>query len=369
MKVPPLDLVRQYETLKEEIDSAVAKVLRSGHFILGEEVEKLEEEIARFVGVRFAVACASGSDALLLPLMALGVGPQDEVITTPFTFVATATAIARLGARPVFADIDPRTFNIRPDCVEAAITPKTRAIILVDLFGQCAPLRTVQEIAAPRRIAVIEDACQSIGATHHGRPAGSFGTAAAFSFYPTKNLSAAGDSGMVVTDDEALARRLRLLRVHGSARRYHHDVIGVNSRMDAIQAAILRVKLPRLPEWSGRRRDVARRYDGAFAHLPLETPFVLPENSHVFHQYVLRVPGRDALFRRLAADGVSVETYYPLPLHLQPCFGYLGYRRGSFPCAEEAAERVLALPIFPEMTDGEVRAVVRSVERNVDVSP
>ena len=365
MIVPPLDLKRQYQSLKDELDSAVLAVLAGGSYALGPEVEAFEREIADYLGVKHAVACASGSDALLLALMALDVGPGDEVITTPFTFFATASTVTRLGARPVFVDIRPDTFNIDPDLIEPAVTDRTRAIIPVHLFGQCARMDVINDIAARHALPVIEDACQSIGARQAGAPAGTLGAAAAFSFYPAKNLAAAGDAGLLTTSDDNLASRLRRLRLHGADQLYRHNEIGINSRMDALQGAILRVKLKALPRWTARRQEIAARYDSAFRDLPLTTPACDPDNQHVYYQYVLRVPDRDALARKLTDAGVAVRIYYPLPLHLQPCFGYLSYARGDFPHAEKAADEVLALPVFPEMTSGELDTVIRSVIDNL----
>ena len=361
MKVPALDLVRQHRHLKEEIDAAVMSVLASGGYVLGVEVEAFEREFAASAGVEHAIACASGSDALLLALMAMDVGPGDEVITSPFTFFATASCIVRLGARPVFADIDPETYNIDPAGVAAAITERTRGIIPVHLYGQCADMTTINEIAADAGVPVIEDACQAVGATHDGKAAGSMGAVGCFSFYPTKNLGAAGDAGMMTTQDADLARRLRRLRVHGSDRRYYHDELGINSRMDAFQGAILRVKLRRLSAWTEARRRIAARYDAAFAETDAKTPAVAPGNEHVYYQYVVRVPDRDALAAALREDGITVETYYPIPLHLQRCFADLGYGEGSCPQSEAAARETLALPVFAEMAEGEVNAVIDAV--------
>ena len=363
MKVPPLDLVRQYHAIKDELDAAVGEVMASGRYVLGEHVERLEGEIAQDVGVAHAVACASGSDALLLSLVALGVGPGDEVVTTPFTFFATASCIARLGARPVFADIDPQTFNLDPAVVGDAITDRTRAIIPVHLYGQCADMTALARVADARGVPIIEDACQAIGASHRGRFAGSMGATGCFSFYPTKNLSAAGDAGMITTNDDALADQLRRLRVHGSGRRYHHDSLGINSRMDAFQGAVLRVKLRHLPAWNEARRAIAQRYDEAFASLDVTTPVVADGNTHVYHQYVIRAENRDALAGHMREDGVAVETYYPIPLHLQTCFAGLGYTEGAFPSSERASKETMALPVFAEMTDEEITAVTDSLAR------
>ena len=361
MKVPALDLARQYRSLKEELDAAVLGVLAAGRYALGPEVDAFEREFAAYVDIDHAVACASGSDALLLALMALNVGPGDEVITSPFTFFATASCIVRLGARPVFADIDPETYNIDPARAAEAITAKTRAMIPVHLYGQCADMTEIGRIAADAGVPVIEDACQAVGATHKGKASGAMGAIGCFSFYPTKNLGAAGDAGMMTTNDADLARRLRRLRVHGSDRRYYHDELGINSRMDGFQGAILRVKLKKLPAWNDVRRGVAARYDDAFADTDAKTPAVAPGNKHVYHQYVVRVADCDALCAALRADGISVETYYPVPLHLQRCFADLGCGEGSFPHAEAAARETIALPMFAEITDEEVNAVIDAV--------
>ena len=354
MQVPLLDLKRQHAALREELCAATERVIDSQQFVLGEEVRLLEEEIARYSQARHAVGCASGSDALLLALMALDLKAGDEVITTPFSFFATAGSIARTGARPVFVDIEPRTYNLDPSLVEAAITERTRAIMPVHLYGQCVEMDALLEIAARYELPVIEDAAQAIGAEDAGRRAGSLGLIGCFSFYPTKNLGGAGDGGMLTTDDDALAARLRRLRVHGGATEYLHQEIGINSRLDALQAAILRVKLPHLDGWSEGRRERAETYSRLLtkAHLAfdLRLPFIRENARHIFHQFVVRVPlHRDALIEHLRAHGVGVKIYYPVPLHLQECFEYLGYREGVLPLAERAARETLALPIYPEL--------------------
>ena len=356
MKVPLIDLSGQHQFLRPKLLDAVARVIDSQQFVLGPEVAALEEEIASYSTTNFAIGCASGSDALLLALMALDIKAGDEVITTPFTFFATGSAIARLGARPQFVDIDPRTYNINPALVEAAITERTRAILPVHMYGQCADMNALLEIARRRDLPVVEDAAQAIGATDRGRRAGSMGQLGSFSFYPTKNLGGAGDGGMVVTNDESLATRVRKLRVHGGATEYQHDEVGINSRLDAMQAAILRVKLEYLEEWSEARRRKAALYDellheedrsGKFIR-----PFVRAEARHIFHQYVIRAPGyRDELMQHLSQHGVGSKIYYPVPLHLQQCFAYLNYKRGEFPEAERASLETVALPCFPEITE------------------
>lgn len=367
MKVPLLDLRAQYEPLREETRAAIDRVLESQGFVLGEDVRALEEEIAAYTGARHAVGCANGSDALLLALMALDVKAGDEVVTTPYSFFATAGSIARLGARPVFVDIDPRTYNIDPAQIEAAITGRTRVLLPVHLYGQCAQMDALAEVAARRELPLIEDAAQAIGAEDGGRRAGSMGAIGCFSFYPTKNLGGAGDGGMLSTDDDALAARLRSLRVHGEATKYHHKEIGFNSRLDSLQAAVLRAKLPHLDAWSDARALHAARYRELFADAGLleviDLPFERGDARHIYNQFVVRVRDdkRDALIEHLRASGVGTEVYYPVPLHLQECFGYLGYREGDFPESERAARETLALPVYPELTEEQQRYVVDSV--------
>ncbi|MDQ3907119.1 MAG: DegT/DnrJ/EryC1/StrS family aminotransferase, partial [Acidobacteriota bacterium] len=330
MKVPLLDLRAQYETLREETRAAVDRVFESQGFVLGPDVRALEEEIAAYCGTRHAVGCANGSDALLLALMALGVRAGDEVITTPFSFFATAGAIARLGARPVFVDIDPRTYNIDAERIEAAISERTRAVMPVHLYGQCAEMDALTSVARRHDLPVVEDAAQAIGAEDAGRRAGSLGRVGCFSFYPTKNLGGAGDGGMLTSDDDALASRLRALRVHGESSKYHHREIGFNSRLDSLQAAVLRVKLPHLDAWSDARARNAARYRELLRDAGLleeiEPPFEREGARHIYNQFVVRVGGarRDALVQHLKDAGVGTEIYYPVPLHLQECFRYLG---------------------------------------------
>ena len=362
---PFLDLDAQFRSIRAEIMPAVERVLASQKFILGPDVAELESEVANFVGCRYAVGCASGSDALTLALMACGVDAGDEVITTPFTFVATAGSIVRTGAKPVFADVDPETYNINPNRLEAAITPRTKAIIPVHLFGMTAPMKEIKEIAQRHGLAVIEDAAQAIGAAYYGAPAGTLGDIACFSFFPSKNLGGAGDGGMVTTNDEALADRLKVLRVHGSRRKYHYEMLGMNSRLDTLQAAILRVKLHHLDEWTGERRKHATFYQSLFAQAGLDDairlPLEPPPYFHVFNQYVIRTRQRDALREHLTSSGIPTEIYYPLPLHLQPAFGFLGHRRGDFPVSEEVSREVLALPVFPELTEQQQETVVTAI--------
>jgi dTDP-4-amino-4,6-dideoxygalactose transaminase len=364
MPVPLLDLRAQHAAIGAEVVRAMIEVVDSQHFILGEQVERLEAEVAQLSRTRFAIGCASGTDALLLPLRALDVGRGDEVITTPFTFFATAGTIHNVGATPVFVDIDPATFNIDPSAVRAAVTPRTKAVVPVDLFGQMAVLEEVA--AAARGIPVIEDAAQSIGARRRidgkWRMAGEVPTVGTFSFFPSKNLGGYGDGGMMVTQDEAIATRLRRLRVHGGAKQYLHDEVGYNSRLDALQAAVLRAKLPHLAGWSAKRRENARFYDSALDGIRyVRTPVIDPNNESIVNQYTIRVERRDELQAYLKAREIGTAVYYPLPLHLQPCFSYLGYRRGSCPEAERAAGEVISLPIYPELTRAQLEEVAGAI--------
>jgi dTDP-4-amino-4,6-dideoxygalactose transaminase len=366
MNVPLLDLQAQYASLRDDLRQAIERVMDSQRFVLGDEVRELENSIAQYCGAKHAVGCASGSDALLLALMALDLKPGDEVITTPFSFFATGAAIARVGARPVFVDIDPRSYNIDPSRVADAITPRTRAIVPVHLYGQCAPMDPLLEIGERRGIAIIEDAAQAIGATDNGRRAGSMGLTGCFSFYPTKNLGGAGDGGILTTNDDAIAARLRRLRTHGGANEYQHEEIGINSRLDELQAAVLRVKLHSLDKWSDERARKAALYsqllDEAELSFPLLTPQVRQNGRHIFHQYVVRAPGnRDALMDHLKTCGVGTKVYYPIPLHRQECFLYLGYKEGDFPEAESAARETFALPAYPELTEAQQHYVVDAI--------
>ncbi len=364
MNVPLLDLLTQYQTIGAEIEAALLRVARSGRYILGPEVEALEQEIARYCGTTHAVGVSSGSDALLAALMALEVGPGHEVITTPYTFFATVGAISRLGARAVFVDIDPETYNIDPLQVKAAISARTRAIIPVHLYGQCVAMNALA--AAAGDIPIIEDAAQAIGAEIDGRRAGSFGLCGTFSFFPSKNLGTLGDAGMLVTSDEAFAERLRMLRTHGSKVRYHHPLLGGNFRLDAIHAAVLRVKLAHLDGWTRQRQVNAARYRQFFADQRLLEQVGLPverTDRHIYNQFVIRVDAsrRDALKSFLSDQGVATEVYYPIPLHLQVCFASLGYQRGAFPESERAAQETLALPIYPELTAEQQEYVVACI--------
>ncbi len=361
-----LDLKAQFATIREEVMDAITKVMESQHFILGTEVRLLEEEVAAMLGAKHAISCASGSDALVLAMMAAGIGPQDEVITTPFTFVATAGSIARLGAKPVFVDIEADTFNIDASQIEAAVTPRTRGILPVHLFGFPADLNPILDLAEDRGLAVIEDAAQAIGAKYCDRYVGTVGTYGCFSFFPSKNLGGAGDGGLVTTEESGLADKLRLLRVHGTAQKYHHEILGVNSRLDALQAAILRVKLRYLAGWTSSRQLHADRYRGLFEEANLgdrvKVPAVPPSAFvHVYNQFSIRCHERDALREFLRSRQIPTEIYYPLPLHLQPAFAYLSYSRGQFPQAELASQDVLALPVYPELTESQQHAVVNAI--------
>lgn len=347
--IPILDLTAQYAQLKTSIDAAVSEVFAGGHYINGPNVAALEKEIAAYTGAAHAVGLNSGTDALHLALRALRIGPGDEVITVPFTFVATTEAIGIVGATPVFVDIDPRTYCMDPALVEAAITPRTRAIMPVHLYGQPADMDPILEIAQRHNLAVIEDCAQSIGADYGGHRTGALGTFGCFSFFPTKNLGAYGDGGMIVTNDAQLAQRVRALRAHGGRVKYHHEELGVNSRLDEVQAAILRVKLPHLEAWIAARRAVASRYDEALGALGVTVPARVENTRHVYHQYTIRVQDRDRVARALLERGVQSMVYYPVPLHLQEVHRPLGYLPGAFPHSERAAQEVLSLPMYPEL--------------------
>ncbi len=372
-KVPFFDLAIQFKSIEHEIKSALEGVFQNQQFIMGPNVQVLEETIAQYCRVRYAVGVASGSDALLLSLMALDIGAGDEVLLPSFTFFATAGSVSRLGATPVFVDIDGETYNMDSSKIEEKITARTKAIIPVHLFGQCADMDPLLKIAREKKLFIIEDAAQALGAEYkpkagsEGRRAGQIGDLGCFSFYPTKNLGAFGDAGMVVTDNPGLTEKVRLLRVHGSQPKYFHKSIGINSRLDTIQAAILLVKFKYLEKWTVERQRKAERYQGLFQDLlpsvkGLKLPSVQYQNRHIFHQYVVRVPERDRLKQFLAEEGIGTDIYYPVPLHLQECYSFLKYRRGDLPVSEKASEEVLALPIYPELTEDQQRVVVNRIK-------
>jgi dTDP-4-amino-4,6-dideoxygalactose transaminase len=372
-EIPMLDLSRQYAGIRGEVLAAISRVCDSQRYILGEEVTAFEREFAQICGTTEAVGCASGTDALWLALVAAGVNPGDAVITTPFSFFATASSILRAGAKPVFADVHPETLNLDPAKVEQRLkTSFAKAVMPVHLYGQCADMDGFARLAGEFKLQIVEDAAQAVGATWNGRRAGSLGAAAAFSFYPTKNLSAFGDAGAATTNDARMAEHMRSLRNHGGKQRYYHEEIGANSRLDAIQAAVLRVKMPHLPRWNEARHERARTYGrlltqagltktGTSAAPPVKLLSTIPGAYHIYHQYVVRVRDRDKLRALLSERGIGSEIYYPIPLHLQKCFAYLGYAPGDLPEAEQAALDVLALPIFAELEEDEQRQVVESM--------
>jgi len=365
MRVPLLDLEAQYRPLRDEILAAITRVCDSQRFIMGPEIEGLEDELRALIGVKHAIAVSSGTDALLLALMALDIKAGDEVVTSTYSFFATAGAIVRVGARPVLVDIDPATFNLDPAQVAAAITPRTKAILPVHLFGLSADLNPIMAAADRAGIPVIEDAAQAIGSTYQSRSVGGIGAFGCFSFFPSKNLGAFGDAGLLTTNDDALAKRARLLRTHGMEPKYYHHLVGANFRMDALQAAILRVKAPHLAGWTESRRANAAQYRTLFRDAGLDHAIALPvepsDRRHIFNQFVVRTPERDALKRHLDGRGIGNEIYYPVPFHLQPCFADLGYRRGDFPHAECAAADSLAIPIYGELTEAQQVAVVGAI--------
>ena len=366
-KVPLIDLKAQFAPLRGEVLEAIARVCDAQQFILGPEVDSLERELAAVLDVPHAVGVSSGTDALLAALMALDIGPGDEVVTTPFSFFATAGSIARVGARPVFVDIERATFNIDANAVASGVTPRTKAIMPVHLFGQSADMAPILEVAERAGVPVVEDAAQAIGACYRGKTVGGIGAIGCFSFFPTKNLGAFGDAGLVTTSSGEIARTLRAIRQHGGEAKYHHDLVGANFRIDALQAAILRVKLPHLEGWTAARRRNAERYQTLFETAGLEGQVTLParsaDSTHIYNQFVIRVPERDRLRAHLQSSGIGTEVYYPVPLHLQPCFRELGYRSGSFPAAEAAAREVLALPIYGELTGAQQARVVDEICR------
>jgi dTDP-4-amino-4,6-dideoxygalactose transaminase len=365
-----LDLKAQYATIRQEVSEAVTRVLESQQFILGPEVGALEKELAEITQCKYAIACGSGTDALVLALHALGIGRGDEVITTPFTFVASAGSIAQVGATPVFVDIDPQTFNIDPAQIERAVTPRTRAIMPVHLFGLTAAMNEINAIAGQRGISVVEDAAQAIGAQCRGLPAGSMGNLGCFSFFPSKNLGAAGDGGLITTHSAEIAERLKLLHLHGARQRYEYEILGMNSRLDTLQAAILRVKLRHLSEWNSARRRNAARYRGLFEDFKLSGKITVPQEppnmTHVYNQFTIRVADRGSLREKLNNRGVPSEIYYPIALHLQKAFEYLGYRAGAFPESESASREVLSLPIYPELTAEQQHRVVAAISEAID---
>ncbi len=361
-----LDLKAQFATIRDEVMSAVTRVMESQHFILGPEVKSLEEELATALNVKHAVACASGTDALILSLMAAGIGPGDEVITTPFSFIATAGSIAHVGANPVFVDIDPVSFNIDPNKIQTVITPKTRAVMPVHLFGRPADMHPILDLAHENHLTVIEDSAQAIGARYHDQSVGSFGDFGCFSFFPSKNLGGAGDGGLITTNSDVHAERLRMLRVHGSKKKYDHDILGTNSRLDALQAAILRVKLRHLDTWTAGRQNRAARYQNSFDELHLSSFIRYPEpsangNRHVYNQFTICSLFRDGLKSFLQQDGIPTEIYYPLCLHLQRAFSKLCYEPGDFPLAEKASTEALSLPVYPELTDEQQDRIITSI--------
>lgn len=368
MNVPFLNPGAQTGPLRSELLTAMTDVLDRGHFILGPQVAALEQEVAAFVGARHGIGVNSGSDALTLALKALELGPGDEIITTPFTYIAPAESIYQVGAKIVLADIDPRRFTLDPADVARRITPRTKAILPVHLFGQAADLDALMPLAARHGLKIVEDCAQSIGATWQGRGTGSVGHIGCFSFYPTKNLGADGDGGMCVTNDDVLAKRLRMLRVHGIEKRYFHDLHGFNSRLDELQAAILRVKLPHLSRWNGRRAEIAAQYRDGLSTLPLQLPSAAPGNTHIWHVFALLTDQRDALQAHLATQGVPTLIYYPLPLHLQKCYEDQGWKAGDYPVAEEVSRRILPLPMYPELTAEQVSHVIRVIREFFGVS-
>jgi dTDP-4-amino-4,6-dideoxygalactose transaminase len=366
MSVPLLDLKAQYADIRSDLDDAVRRVMESTRFIGGPEVSGLEEEIARYSQCAHAVACASGTDALLLSMWALDIGAGDEVITSAYSFFASAGTIVNNGATPVFVDIDPRTYNLDAHKLEAAFTPRTKAVVVVHLYGQCADMTTIQAICRKRQVWLIEDAAQAIGAEWEGRRAGSMSDYGCFSFFPSKNLGAAGDGGMVVAQNAEFADRVRLLREHGARPKYHHALVGTNSRLDALQAAILRVKLRHLDRWSEGRAKNAGLYNRHFEGSRVSGPYQDARARHIYNQYVIRVPRRDELKAHLADRGIGTEVYYPVPLHLQKCFAALGHKAGDMPHSEAAARETLALPIYPELNEDMIRYVATSVREFTD---
>lgn len=359
--IPLLDLVAQFNAIRDEVMPAMERVCESQRFIGGPEVTACEDEIAKYCDCKVGIGMTSGTDALLCGMMGLGIGPGDEVIVPTFTFFATAGCVARLGAKPVFVDVDPDTFNVTAAIIEKAITPKTKLIIPVHLFGQLAEMDAIMAMANARGIPVMEDSAQSIGASHNGKKACSIGRLGTLSFFPSKNLGAFGDAGMIVTNDVELGDRLRILREHGSKPKYYHKWIGGNFRLDALQAAVLRIKLRHLDAWSKKRQENARRYDAMFAGTKVVTPKIAKGNVSIYNQYCIRVPNRDKLREHLNAQGIGNEVYYPVPLHLQECFKHLGGKTGDLPVSEKAAAEVLAIPIYPELTEAQQQRVAETI--------
>lgn len=362
MKVPFIDLERQHRPIKNDLMQAFERVLDSNKFILSDEVKAFEQEIAAYAHAKHGIGVSNCTNALLLSLRALNIGPGDEVITTPFTFVATAEVIGIIGAKPVFCDIDRRTFNIDPAKIKDHVTARTRAIIPVHLYGQAADMQSITRLAKEHNLKIVEDMAQAIGATYNGQMVGNFGDTACISFYVTKNLNALGDAGMILTNDAALDSKIRAFRVHGASSKYHHDFLGYNDRLDAMQAAFLRIKLTHLDEWNRRRRRIAGKYDDALRDV-VATPYICPENESVYHQYTIRAARRNELAKSLSDKGIGTAIHYPVPLHLQPAFKYLGYTTGDFPVSEKAAEEVLSLPIQQDLTDDEVDYVISSIRQ------
>lgn len=361
-EVPQLDLVAQYNTIKDKIDQAFVNVMSSGNYIMGSHVIQFEEAIAKYCGVKHAIGVANGTDALLLVLDALGIGPGDEVITTSFTFFASAEVVSQLGATPVFLDIEANTYNMDISKLESAITSKTKAIIPVHIFGQPVDMDELLVLADKYNLYIIEDACQAIGATYKGKQAGSMGIAGCFSFFPTKNLGAYGDAGMITTNDDKLAQKIRILRAHGSNPKYYHSMIGYNSRLDTLQAAMLHVKLPFLDGWNIARRERAKRYDQLLSHLPIKLPYEKENRTLIYHLYIIETQYRDELLAHFKEYGVGSGVYYPVPLHRQEVYRDLGYEEGSLPVSEKASLGTLALPLYPEMTDEDQDYVVSVIE-------
>lgn len=363
MAIPLVDLKAQYRSIQPDIDAAIRRVVENTSFILGKEVQAFEQAFAQYCGADHCIGVSSGTAALHLALRAAGIGPGDEVITSPFTFVATAEAIWMAGARPVFVDIHPRYYCIHPDLIERAITPRTKAIMPVHLYGQPADMDPIMDIARRHQLLVIEDAAQAHGAEYHGRRTGTLGDIAGFSFYPGKNLGAYGDAGAVVTNNAELAERVRMLRDHGRRSKYEHEILGYGERLDALQAAILAAKLPHLETWTERRRALARRYHQLLVGAPVELPEEMPGTRMVYHIYAIRTSHRDALLQHLNAQGIGAGIHYPIPLHLQPSLRYLGYQPGDFPEAERASQEVLSLPLYPEMTDEQQDMIVEAIRQ------